>query len=147
MWKVRREGGHIVVRGDGIYAIIDPDHLPEDYEDLDFVILTKKPKKQRLVDEILQKSKATLVGTPAVVKKFSKRHYVEEVNKVRGLAPGLWVAPVKGDVVVTVEGLEEHLMLIGNETSREEAERLGLEIYGVKGRIVLRSKLDEEEVE
>jgi len=64
MWRVAAKRGYLSIRGEDVYAVVDPSELPEDLIDIDFVILTEKPKNKRVLNEILKSSKATLVGSP-----------------------------------------------------------------------------------
>jgi len=78
------------------------------------------------------------------VKHYASDHYVEEVKGVKGLAPGLWVANVKGKVVIGIDEAEEYMILISEEFQREEAEDLGKKIYGTSGRVVTLGEVVEE---
>ena len=146
MWRVSSEKGYLRIKGDEVYAVVDPTSVPEDAIDLDFVILTKRPKNKRVVEEILESSKAALVGSPKSVRPYSSEHYVDEVKGVRGLATGLWVANVKGGIVIGVGDSDDYIIIISNEGQREEAERLGEEIYGRRGRVVKAANIEYEEV-
>ena len=146
MWRVSSEKGYLSIKGDEVYVVVDPTSVPEDVIDLDFVILTKRPKNKKVVEEILESSKATLVGSPKSVKPYSSEHYVDEVKRVRGLATGLWVANVKGGIVIGIGDSEDYIIIISSKSQRGEAERLGEEIYGRRGRVVEASNIEYEEV-
>jgi len=145
---VKNERGYISIRSEETYAVVDPTEVPEESIDIDFLILTEKPKRPKVVEEILRRSKATLVGAPKVVKKYSIKHYTDEVEdkKIKGLAPGLWVTRLGSSLVVGVGGEEEYLLLVSDESQHGEAKELGKMIYGNEGKVVTKEKLREEEV-
>jgi len=146
MWRIRREKGYISIRNDDIYAVIDPTRVPEDVLDIDFVILTSRPRNPKVIDEILKKSKATLVGTPKSVRRYSLSHYTDEVDKVKGLAPGLWVAPLEGKVAVGVDSERGYAVIVSERSQKLSANELGMKIYGEKGRVLVKDEIEEEEI-
>jgi len=146
MWKIRRERGYISVRSEDVYAVIDPTKIPEDVLDIDFVILTSKPRNPKVIDEILRRSKATLVGTPKNVRRYSLAHYTDEVDKLKGLAPGLWVAPLEGKVAVGVDSERGYAVIVSDRSQRPGANELGMKIYGEKGKILVKDEINEEEI-
>ena len=146
MWKVYRRRGYVGIRSDDVYAVVDPSEVPEDVIDVDFVILTEKPKSTKVIEDILRSSKATLVGTSKNVKKYSVKYYVDEVSKVKGLAPGLWVGLLGGSVVIGVDSEEGYALIVSQPSQTKEAEELGLQIYGEKGKILIKKDIEEEEI-
>ncbi len=146
-WKISRKDGYVEIKSEDIRVIVNPIKNVEDVISADFIILTSRPKNLKKIERSLIESGAIIVSKERLGKKIEGKAYVEYVDKHKGLTEGLWVSSTKDNkLMIFVEGDEEYVVLVPDQSSTNEALEISDAIYekGPKKVVNLRTLREED---
>ncbi|ALU12495.1 hypothetical protein EYM_04485 [Ignicoccus islandicus DSM 13165] len=139
-WDVIKTNKGIVIRGDDVTILIDPQGIPEDAIDIDFVILTSRDNyNEKVVEEVLSQSGAALITPFNVRRNIMKKYYVDIVDQIKGLTDDVWVYARNRELALFLYD-EGGPLVVTNSIPNDEIDELSNAVYGLKTSKIIRGK-------
>ena len=138
-WEIERSRNGIRIRGK-MDIIVDPKAVPEDALDVEFVVLTSRSAmNEKVIEELLETSKAPLLAPFAVRRRLAKKYQVDVVEGIKGVSEDVWVLAKDGHMAVFLY-TEEGPLVVAGEMPEELINQASDFVYGTKPLKIYRNK-------
>ncbi len=139
-WNVLKTRNGIIVKGDDLTILVDPQGVPKEVLDVDFVVLTSRENyDERAVEDVLSESGAVLVTPFGVRRRIAKKYYVDVVDSFKGLVDDVWVYAKDNELALFLYQ-DEGPIVVTHSLTQEEIDELSNEVYGIRSSKVIRGK-------
>ena len=138
-WEIEETKDGIRVRGK-MDILVDPKRVPKDVVEVEFVVLTSRySMDEKVLEDVLEESKAPLLTPFNVRRKLMKKYQVDVIEGIKGVGEDVWVM-AKDDQMALFLYTEEGPLVIADAMPEELIEQASDFVYGTKPLKIFRKR-------